>query len=261
MQAVCLDVFVSGRPSPSTPSILCLHCWGGAPDFFQQLMDALPTMHIIAPAFRQDLPEGRHSGYIELLTSDMMNLVLSRRLNSGAGFVVLGHGMGGKVAQALAAQRPPGLQGLILVSPKPLSPVSRSSHDAFSQMQTAQMSGPAEVALRTHLLAVDESWSQQVLQRLRAGAMTTGSGWTMHGQWEDLSPLAKQVRCPVIAIVGTMDILGAPESEVRELVLNKLTRAEGTGIVRVKEAAHLLPLEKPLKLAEIVRNFIETLHQ
>jgi pimeloyl-ACP methyl ester carboxylesterase len=39
-------------------------------------------------------------------------------------FVLIGHSMGGKVAQRLAAKRPEGLEALILVAPAPPTPMA-----------------------------------------------------------------------------------------------------------------------------------------
>lgn len=254
---VLLNVFVSGRASPATPSIVCLHFWGGAPELYQPLMDELPDMHIIAPAFRQNLVEGSEAGYTEMLASDVMNLVLSRRLHTGAGYVVVGHSMGGKVAQALAARRPPGLHGLVLVAPAPLSPSRLSQEMVDQQINSFHDAESAEHTIRNQLLGRRDAVSADLMQRLLWSAVTSGKAWPMYGMREDLQRLAVEIRCRVLAVVGTLDRI-EPETRVRAEVLARLVRAEGTAIVRLEHAGHLVPLEAPGRLAEIIRHFVHS---
>jgi 3-oxoadipate enol-lactonase len=39
-------------------------------------------------------------------------------------YVLVGHSMGGKIAQLMASRRPTGLAGLVLVAPSPPSPMA-----------------------------------------------------------------------------------------------------------------------------------------
>jgi pimeloyl-ACP methyl ester carboxylesterase len=61
-------------------------------------------------------------------------------------YVLVGHSMGDKVAQALAARRPAGLAGVVLVAPAPAAPVGSTEQlrqlttHAYDDEQTVQQS-------------------------------------------------------------------------------------------------------------------------
>ncbi|KZV93364.1 alpha/beta-hydrolase [Exidia glandulosa HHB12029] len=257
-EGICLNVCVSGRSSLTLPSLVCLHFWGGSPELFQPLMDQLPDLHIVAPAFRQSLPDGAQSGYIEILVADVVGLLRSRRLHEGAGYVLLGHSMGGKVAQALAARRPPGLRGLILVAPAPLSPLILPDDIAEQQAHAYDDAESAGHVIRTVLLGHRDSVTSDMLERLTWSCVTSGRAWPTLGMKEDLGDLAGDVRCPVLAVVGEMDRV-EPETRVRAEVLERLTRVEIKEVVRLQNVGHLIPVEAPDALATASRRFLQSL--
>jgi 3-oxoadipate enol-lactonase len=66
-----------------------------------------------------DKPETGYS--IPELANDAGALIQALGLTR---YVLIGHSMGGKVAQRLAAKRPEGLEALILVAPAPPTPMA-----------------------------------------------------------------------------------------------------------------------------------------
>src|SRR6266478_4136923 len=97
------------------PSLVFLHYWGGSSRTRTEVIDDLAHDHrCIAIDHRgwgeSDAPG---PGYgIDDLTGDALGVIRKLKLQD---FVVVGHSMGGKVAQLLASRRPAGLKGLILV--------------------------------------------------------------------------------------------------------------------------------------------------
>jgi pimeloyl-ACP methyl ester carboxylesterase len=76
-------------------------------------------VHRLRPAWlgQSDAPEQGYS--IRDLALDGKHIVEPLHLLR---YVLVGHSMGGKVAQFLASQQPPGLAGLVLVAPAPPTP-------------------------------------------------------------------------------------------------------------------------------------------
>ena len=92
------------------------------------------TYRCVAPDARgsgsSDAPA---SGYrIADLADDVQGVIVALNLKS---YVLVGHSMGGKTAQVLAARRPEGLKGLALVASSPASPMQ------LDQAQRDQMKG------------------------------------------------------------------------------------------------------------------------
>ena len=80
---------------------------------------------------------------MERLTDDAQSVIAAFGYTE---YVLVGHSMGGKVAQALAARRPAGLAGVVLVAPAPAAPVGSTEQlqeltmHAYDDEQTVQQS-------------------------------------------------------------------------------------------------------------------------
>src|SRR5699024_7402774 len=99
------------------PALLFLHYWGGAARTWNVVMSSLSAdFRCIAYDQRgwggSDAPPQGYS--IRDLAVDARELLRTLEIER---YVLVGHSMGGKVAQFLAAQRPIGLEGLVLVAP------------------------------------------------------------------------------------------------------------------------------------------------
>ena len=107
------------------PALVFLHYWGGSSRTWRHVTQAL------APAFRTIAVDQRGWGRSDKplegytladLADDAERLIESLAPDR---YVLVGHSMGGKVAQLMASRHPAGLAGLVLVAPSPPSP-SRS---------------------------------------------------------------------------------------------------------------------------------------
>jgi pimeloyl-ACP methyl ester carboxylesterase len=102
-----------GRP------LLLVHGFTGAKEDFTDFLEPLAELgwHAVAPDNRghgaSDKPEGTGSYSLDLFTAD--TLALAEELWPGRRFVLLGHSMGGMVAQVLAVKAQDRLDGLILM--------------------------------------------------------------------------------------------------------------------------------------------------
>jgi pimeloyl-ACP methyl ester carboxylesterase len=138
-----LNVLESGA---GEPALLFLHYWGGSArtwnhssKSFAQRFAASPTIN--AAGGESDAPA---DGYT---TSDLAGdaAALVRALDLKL-YVLVGHSMGGKAAQFLAAQRPVGLKALVLV--EPASPLPQNIPEAAREAQLNAYTTPATPCCR-----------------------------------------------------------------------------------------------------------------
>jgi 2-succinyl-6-hydroxy-2,4-cyclohexadiene-1-carboxylate synthase len=107
-----LEAGGGGRP------LLLVHGFGGAKEDFADHVDALAELgwHVVAPDNRghgkSDKPEGTGSYSFEIFAADTVALADALGWDR---FVLLGHSMGGMIAQLVAAAHPDRLEGLVLM--------------------------------------------------------------------------------------------------------------------------------------------------
>lgn len=105
------------------PALVFLHYYGGSSRTWAKVIAALPKpQHTIALDHRgwgaSDAPA---TGYgLADLAADAEGVIEALNLKQ---YVLVGHSMGGKVAQLMASRRPKGLVGLVLVAPAPPPPL------------------------------------------------------------------------------------------------------------------------------------------
>jgi pimeloyl-ACP methyl ester carboxylesterase len=109
-----IEAGAGGRP------FLLVHGFTGAKEDFGDYLDRLAAdgWHAVAPDHRghgeSDKPEGVENYSLDILSDDMVGLADSL-WGAGAPFTLLGHSMGGMVAQNIALRTPARLPGLILM--------------------------------------------------------------------------------------------------------------------------------------------------
>jgi pimeloyl-ACP methyl ester carboxylesterase len=128
--ALSLNVLESGA---GEPTLLFLHYWGGSARTWNHVIEKLcPTFRCIAYDQRgwgeSDAPADGYS--ISGLAGDAAALIRAFDLKR---YVLVGHSMGGKAAQFLAAQQSVGLEALVLVAPA--SPLPQNIPEAARETQ------------------------------------------------------------------------------------------------------------------------------
>jgi pimeloyl-ACP methyl ester carboxylesterase len=112
IELAVLEAGAGGRP------LLLVHGFGGAKEDFADHIDPLAAAgwHVVAPDHRghgeSDQPAGEEQYAIERLTEDMVGLVDALGWGS---FVMLGHSMGGMIAQMIALDSPERVEALVLM--------------------------------------------------------------------------------------------------------------------------------------------------
>ena len=229
------------------PALVFLHYFGGAARTWQ------PVIERLAPRFRClaiDLrgwgsSEATLTGYaVADMADDVQGILAALNLPR---FVLIGHSMGGKAAQLLAARAVPGLERLLLIGPSPLSP-EPMTYDDRDDMRSAW--GDADAARKTlgtiAKLPLSEAWQAQTIEDNLRASRAAWEAWADLGSLEDLSSLASQITVPAAVLAGEKDPVLSPDVLTREVT----ARIPGATQTVLPGAGHLLPLEAPEAVAE-----------
>jgi len=191
------------------------------------------------------------AGYrVERLADDVEALVAALGLGR---YVLVGHSMGGKVAQLLASRRSAGLEALVLVAPAPLSP--RLLTDA--QLEAVRRAGDGREGLEAALpllvaAALPADLREQVVEDGLATAAGLRSAWVDTMLAQDFTADAAMIAVPTLVLVGESDTVGPPESVGREVV----GRVAGAVLKVIARSGHLVPLEAPQRVADEIERFL-----
>lgn len=236
------------------PALVFLHYWGGSSRTWQHVVDALsPDYRTVAIDQRGwGKSAAPDAGYaLSDLAGDVLAVVDSLALES---YILVGHSMGGKAAQLVASRRPHGLRGLVLVAPAPPTPLALPL-DARQGMVHAYDSRESIVATLQQVLAPDglsDGDLDTVIADSLAGASPAKAAWPLATSQEDITAVVPLIDVPVIVISGEHDRVDPPEVLRREV----LPRIPQATLVVLPGVGHLLPLEAPADLANVIKAFV-----
>lgn len=238
-------------------ALIFLHYWGGTAESWRPVIERVPAgLRAVALDARgwggSDRPD---DGYdIATMADDVAGAIASLGLRR---YVLVGHSMGGKVAQLLASRRPDGLAGLVLVAPSPaqgkqLSAAEREAMaSAYTNEQTAGWTVDNVLAGRPLPPAVRE----RIISGSLAGAEPARQSWPAHAIAEDVSAHLSAIDVPVLVIGGERDKVDSVEM-LSSVVMPALP---GARMTVVAGAGHLLPLEAADEVALLVADFAASL--
>lgn len=236
-------------------TLIFLHYFGGSSRTWQPVIDLLgPSYRCAALDLRgwgdSDAPPSEAVCTVEAMAADVQALVAALGLTE---YIVVGHSMGGKVAQVHAASAPVGLTQLLLVAPSPLSPEPMTDDDR-NAMRAAW--GDADASRKTlekiACLPLSSAVAGAVVADNLRASRTAWEAWADVGSREDLSALAAQIRVSTHVLSGTSDSVLPPEILTREVV----GRIPGATLTILPDAGHLLPLEDPQAVANWIRGIV-----
>jgi len=239
------------------PALVFLHYWGGSAGTWRHVTDILaPELRTIAVDQRgwgrSDKPQ---TGYdLASLAADAAGVIEALGL---ARYVLVGHSMGGKVAQHLASRRPPGLAGLVLVAPSPPTPMNLPL-DVRRGMVEAYASRDSIVATVRQVLAgspLGAADLHAVVSDSLLGAPAARTAWPLATSQEDIAPLVAAIAAPTLVISGEGDRVDPPAVLRAEL----LPRIPQASLALLPGIGHLVPLEAPDDLARLIRTFVRSL--
>lgn len=165
---------------------------------------------------------------------------------------VIGHSMGGRVAVEVVAQAPARVVrlGLIDTAAGPVTDAERQSRRALVDLAHARgleavvaswlppmMAPDADPAARAQMEAIVRRASPAILERQQTALLTR----------PDHEPALTAIACPTLIAAGRLDITSTPESNAA-----LAARLPGSTLAIVEEAGHMLPVERPDALTELL---------
>jgi len=236
------------------PAAVFLHYWGGSSRTWRYvtrlLSDRVRCICLDQRGWgRSSAPDGRYD--LEAMANDAAAVIAALGVQR---FVLVGHSMGGKVAQILAARRPDGLEGLILVAPAP--PVPMPVPEAARQAMLESYGSRAGVQQALQILAfrpLSGEDQESVIEDTLRGLPDAKQAWTDSGMTMGLGECLSVVTVPTLIAVGDQDQV-ENAAALRTIFSNALPHAE---IHVLAGVGHLSPLEAPQELALLCRPFID----
>lgn len=235
------------------PALVFLHYWGGSARTWHPVIERLAeSSRCLALDHRgwgaSSAPE---AGYATGdLADDAEAVIAARGLES---YILVGHSMGGKVAQLLATQRPAGLRGVVLVAPAPARPATIPpavlEQMAHAYDSRASVEATLDAVLRHAPL--DAALREQVVADSLAGGAAARRHWPRHTILEDVSRDLDRIDVPVLVIAGEHDRV-EPVALMRS---NVLALIDGAELDVLADTGHLIPLERPAALADRIARF------
>lgn len=229
--------------------VALLHGFGASGDTWDLVRDELPAIPTYAPSLRgfggEDDVDQDWS--IERAVDDASVKLTAAGLRAGQPFVLVGHSMGGKLALALALRQPPGLTGLVLLSPSP--PWGEAIGDADRARKLGEHGDAARAAATVELSSrrLTPDRRRQAVRDLLRTRPEAWRWWLERGSRETLAVETRALPRLVCVLIGACDEAIPPHEAarfVRDHPQTTSTIIPGVG--------HLLPLEAASVVAEAV---------
>lgn len=234
------------------PALVFLHYFGGSSrtwnEVRRELADDYTCVATDLRGFGESEPPGAASLTVKDYADDAAALIDDLKLER---YILIGHSMGGKIALALAARQPRGLESLILIAPSPASaePIPEAERRRLLKSHGSRAAARETIGKITRRELDPGVFERTVEDNLRSSP-EAWTAWLEHGSREDISGQMPNIRLPVLAIVGAAD-----RSITRELLERELVRqiAADVRLQSVPSAGHLLPLEDAKAVAALIR--------
>ncbi len=228
--------------------IFFLPYFGGNAHSYRELIALLPEFECTAFSLAGiGIKDGKYS--VENAIEELETLCLSSATGE---FLLVGHSMGGKFALGVAAKGADDLKGVVLLAPSPPSP------EPIPDEVRARMlndHGSREAALVTIRGASVREIGGEALENAVTANLETSEtdwkNWLERGSYEDISSVLPDVKIPAMVIIGDGDT-GMTQGLMETEILSKIG---GSRLEIIENAGHLLPLEAPDELAELIREF------
>ena len=237
---------IVGEQGAGDPALIFLHYWGGSARSWDPVIARLPAgAHSVALNQRgwggSAATDDRYD--LHALADDVLAVTASLSIRR---FVIVGHSMGGKVAQIVAGRRPPGLEGLVLVAPAPPTPM-QIPEKVRSEMLASYRSREGVLQALAMLTGspLPHALHEQVIDDTLRGEAGAVRAWPDHGMTQDVSAGLNGCMLPVDVLIGAHDRIER-EAVLRPALSPLLPQ---TIFTIVPGVGHLLPLEAPEAIA------------
>ncbi len=244
--------WAAGASRDDLPSLVLLHFFGSSRREWIEAGLLLATrfrvLSIDTPGFGEarDVP-----GYS---VAEMADRIAETIAESSIGrFVLVGHSMTGKVAAVLAKREIKGLEKLVLLTVSPVSPEPIAPEDRATMLAQAEPTrADAEHYIRENsaLPLPPEVFERAVEDRLRANPAAWRS-WLEQGSKEDWSDRIGVLDLPTLVIAAEKDKSLGPAVQ-QQMTMPHFRNAR---LEVVEGSGHLVPMEAPERLAELLNDF------
>src|SRR5271168_5232862 len=232
-----------------SPALVFVHYWGGSRRTWSEIIAWLSNrFRCIALDLRGWGKSDRQTDDYSLFAQaeDVVGVIESLKVKD---VVLVGHSMGGKIAQILAARRPACLRGLVLVAPAPPTPLrvpDAQKRSMLASYTTPEGIGDALKVINHRPLTIAQRL--QVTEDSLGGAEAAKVAWVSQGMGLDISKETTSIAAPVCVIVGSADQV-EKEAALREALLPLVPHAK---FVTIEGVGHLSPLEGPVEVAQAI---------
>ena len=245
------------KPSPDV-TLVCLHYLGGNSSEWSALTDQLdPSFQVL----EVDLPgfgsAHQVSGYSVHQMADYTAGVIARRASRE--WVLIGHSMGGKVAALLARRSEDGAAGLnglaalVLIaasppSPEPMEDEKRAELLAMFAEGVASRADAERYVAENTGARLPPPLHEIAVQGVLHTNPSAWRAWLQSGSFEDLSTEVGSLSMPALIIAGQKDTALGLAAQKRWT----LPHLQNGVALELPSSGHLLPLERPGELAELI---------
>lgn len=240
------------------PTLVFLHYHGGSSGTWTPVIECLDRdRHTIAVDLRgwgdSDKPDGGYS--LDAHADDIAQVIKDKGIGE---HVLIGHSMGGKIAQLLASRRMSGLRGLVLVASATPTPLAMPKEVLEGMAKVYDTRESIEGALANALVSrpLPPALHEQVITDSLRGAQAAKGAWPLDMSQEDISSDVTRIDVPVLVIAGGDDKVDPVEAHRREL----LPRLANASFHVLPGIGHLVPLQAPEDVARHVAMFVDQLH-
>jgi pimeloyl-ACP methyl ester carboxylesterase len=236
-----------------SPTLVFLHYWGGSRRTWSGVVAELANRHrCIAVDLRGWGKSDRSLDDYSLFAqaADVEGLIEALKLKD---YVLVGHSMGGKIAQILAGRRPDGLRSVVLVGPAPPTPLlvpEEQKRMMINSYTTPEGIADALKVVSHRPLTIEQRL--QVTEDSLGGALGAKLTWVSQGMPLDISKQTANIPVPVYVIAGSEDQV-EKEAALRAALLPLIPQAT---FEIIKGVGHLSPLEGPQEVARAISGFL-----
>ncbi|MFF8860791.1 alpha/beta fold hydrolase [Streptomyces sp. NPDC015139] len=239
------------------PALIFLHYWGGSRRTWIPVLRRLdPGQGFVAYDQRGWGDSASVPGPfgLEQLAEDAERIVDAL---GHSRYVLVGHSMGGKVAQMLAARKPAGLTGVVLVAPAPPAPigVTRQVQRTVSHAYDDEEAVLRSIDLMLTHGGLSSELRRQVVEDSLRGGDEARLAWPGEGLVQDVSAGVAAIEVPVLVLAGSHDKVDPP-AVLADHLLSLIPTASLTVL---KDTGHLSPLEVPDQVAAHIGAFVAQL--
>ncbi|KAI1845041.1 hypothetical protein JX266_008834 [Neoarthrinium moseri] len=245
------------------PTLVFLHFWGGSSRTWSQVIGPLssqyPTVAIDFRGWGSSVGPSDPQAYsIKCLAKDVTAVIGHLGLSD---FVLVGHSMGAKVAQAIAggasSKLTEGIRGMVLIAPAPPSPFTLPEGMREQQIHAYEYAESAEFVAQNVLTASDigESAVQALVQDMLRGNEWARAAWPAYAMAEDVCAPPKISHVPCTVIAADEDVIEPVERIQKEV----LPRFQNAALVVVKKSGHMIPIEAPMAIVEHITQLLTSL--